>query len=143
MEEAKEKSITYELAYLLRLGETETSIEASLQDAGAAITLKGPVNQIQLAYPIKKQASALFGFFQFQLPAGEAVKTISKALQLKDGVLRFLFVKLPKQKPAPLERKSPAAAPVPEKKTPIIPAVTSIDSLSNEKLEETLEEILK
>ena len=34
-------------------------------------------------------------------------------------------------------------APETEKKTPIMPSVTNIDSLSNEKLEETLEEILK
>ena len=126
----------YELAYLLRLGETEAVIEAALKDAGVTVTLKSPINQITLAYPIAKQNSALFGFYQMTMPSGEAIKMVTDALRRKEGILRFLMVKLPKVKPAPV-RVLPRVAPI------VMPAVANIDSLSNEKLEETLEEILK
>ena len=133
----------YELAYLLHLGESEAVIEAALKEAGATVTLKGPINQIQLAYPIEKQASALFGFYQMTFPDGAAVNMIADALRHKEGVIRSLMVKLPKQKPAPV-RVLPSAAPAGgEPKSSIMPSVTNIDSLSNEKLSETLEEILK
>ena len=139
-QETAAKPIIYELAYLLRLGETEALIEAALKDAGATVTLKSPINQITLAYAIAKQQSALFGFYQMTLPGGEAVKMITDALRHKEAIIRSLMVKLPKVKPQPV-RILPGAAP--EKKAPIMPSVANIDSLSNEKLEETLEEILK
>lgn len=134
--------IIYELAFLLKLGESEAVIDAALKDAGATIVLKSPINQIQLAYTIEKQASALFGFYQMTLPNGEAVNMIADALRHKDGVIRSLMVKLPKKKPAPI-RILPTAVSAGEKKTPIMPVIANIDSLSNEKLSETLEEILK
>lgn len=133
----------YELAYLLKLGETEAVIETALKDAGVTVTLKSPINQITLAYPIAKQNTALFGFYQMTMPSGEAVKMVTDALRHKEAIIRCLMVKLPKVKPAPV-RILPGAAPkAGEQKTPIMPTVTNIDSLSNEKLEETLEEILK
>ena len=147
MESEETKLIVYELAYLLRLGESEAIIEKALSDAGATITLKGPINQIQLAYAIAKQESALFGFFQMTLPSGEAVKQIEDALRHNEAVIRCLMVKLPKvKKPAPgkvREIKADAAAIKTTVKSPILPSISNIDSLSNEKLSETLEEILK
>lgn len=144
MEETATKPIIYELAYLLRLGETEAIIEAAIKDAAATVTLKSPINQITLAYPIAKQASALFGFYQMTLPNGEAAKLIIDSLRHKDAVIRSLMVKLPKVKPQPVRilPTDKAAAPA-DKKATIMPSVANIDSLSNEKLEETLEEILK
>ena len=144
MEEgATTKPITYELAYLLRLGETEAIIEAALKDAGAEVTLKSPINQITLAYPIAKQGTALFGFYQMTLPSGEAVKMIMDAIRHKEAIIRSLMVKLPKKKPTPVRILPTEKTVETDKKTPIMPTVTNIDSLSNEKLEETLEEILK
>ena len=148
-QETTAKPIIYELAYLLRLGETEALIEAAIKDAGATITLKSPIEQITLAYPIAKQTTALFGFYQMTMPSGEAVTKIADSLRHKDAIIRSLMVKLPKVKPQPV-RILPTATPeggeprpTGREKTPIMPSVTNIDSLSNEKLSATLEEILK
>lgn len=143
MESSETNVITYELAYMLQVGQSESIIESALSDGGATVVLKGPITQVQLAYPIKKQGNAMSGFYQVTLPATEAVKIISDRLRLKDQVIRFLFVKVPKKKAVPAPRPRAVQPAATDKKTPIIPAVGNIDALSNEKLEETLEEILK
>jgi ribosomal protein S6 len=139
--ETTDKTITYELAYLLRLGESESIIESAMKNAGVTVTLKGPINQINLAYTIAKQDTALFGFYQMTLPSGEAVKQIEDALRHNEAVIRSLIVKLPKKKAVAPGKERIMKTDAGDKK--IAPAIGNIDALSNEKLEETLEEILK
>ena len=140
--------VVYELAYTLRVGESDAALKAILAKNSATIVKEQPAVQIQLAYPIKKQGVALFGYLHLTVAASSAVKEISDALQLESSVLRFIIVKIPatqkaKKSLARRERKEvPVAAP--EKKA--AGAATSSDrlgSLSNEKLSQTLEEILK
>jgi ribosomal protein S6 len=145
MQTSVEKKTVYELAFLLKTGETEAALLEMLAQFKAEITSKVPLTQIQLAYPIAKQLSAQFGSYQFKLEDATAMKELSHALGLKDYLVRFLFVKLPKTKPqAPRIRPvTGAAAPLEKKATTAGASVSRLDSLSNEKLEQTLEEILK
>ncbi len=138
----------YELAYTLRVGESDSALKAVLSKFGATIVKDQPASQIQLAYPIKKQTTALFGFLHFTLQTPEGVQQISDALQLTDNVLRFIIVKMPstrkaRQSVARRERRdAPLSAPV--KKSPgVVVSADRLSGLSNEKLSQTLEEILK
>lgn len=121
----------YEIAFLLRAPEEEAAIADALLKAGAAVTFSSPVSQIKLAYPIQKQNAAHFGFRRFLLTAS-GQKALSGDLALRPGVLRFLIVST-----------SPAAA----RPSPRWPRMeekpASPGTLSNEALEEKLEEILK
>jgi ribosomal protein S6 len=140
-----DKEVVYELAYVLRVGESEAAIDEVLAANGATVKHKSPLSQIQLAYPIKKQGVGQFGFYHLTFKTGDAVKIVSDALQLKDSVLRFLVVKVPKEKPrsAPREPRAGEATATADSKAAPKPAVDRLDSLSNEKLSQTLEEILK
>lgn len=135
-----EKQTVYELAYMLRIGESDAALKAILQKNGATIVKEQPAVQIQLAYPIKKQGVGLFGYVHLTLQSGDAVKQISDALELEAGVLRFLVTKVPKLKPRTITARP--AETVEKKASPAAP-IDRIDSLSNEKLSQTLEEILK
>jgi len=136
--------VVYELAYVLRVGESESVIDDVLAAHKAVVKHKSPVSSIQLAYPIKKQGVAQFGYTHLTLPTGGAVKEISDALQLKDAVLRFLFTKVPKLRlRARPEGKGKVEGVAADKPSVSMASMGRIDSLSNEKLSQTLEEILK
>jgi ribosomal protein S6 len=139
----------YELAYVLRVGESDSALKAVLQKFGATIVKEQPAGQIQLAYPIKKQGVGLFGYLHLTVADSAAVKQISDALQLESSVLRFINVKIPATRKAKqsAERKlrgeTPIAASDKPKSTAAAPSVDRLEGLSNEKLSKTLEEILK
>lgn len=135
--------MVYELAYVLRVGESEAALDEVLKSHGATVKHKSALSSIQLAYPIKKQGVGQFGYYHLTLPTGDAVKAISDALQLKEGVLRFLITKVPKTTPREPRREPAAAAAAGVAAPAKAVSVDRIDSLSNEKLSQTLEEILK
>jgi len=123
----------YELAFLLTTGETFPDVAQILKKHGAEIVYESPISQIKLAYAIKKQTSAFFGFCNFRAPR-EAVKKVSDDLSLIPAVVRFLVI-APPIKPAVRERRL---------ERPNEPRTEKPNSaLSNEALEEKLEEILK
>jgi ribosomal protein S6 len=135
-----EKEVVYELAYVLRVGESEATLDETLKSHGATVKQKSALTQIQLAYPIKKQGVGQFGYYHLTFKTGDAVKELSDALQLKDGVLRFIIVKVPKTHPRAESRKGEEAGAA---KAAATVAGARVESLSNEKLSQTLEEILK
>lgn len=126
---------SYELSFLIQAPEHEAVVDRAIAEAGGAVTLRSPVRQIRLAYPVKKQGSAYFGFVQFRAPRAGAA-AIGRALALVPGVLRHLVVAATPKAPAREPRFAPRA---PEPK----PAPAPSDILSNEALEAKLEEILK
>lgn len=137
--------MVYELAYVLRVGESEASIDEVLAANSAVVKQKSPLSSIQLAYPIKKQGVGQFGYYHLTFATGDAVKAVSDALQLKDAVLRFVIVKVPKTKPR-VDTRVPRAADgslVTEKVSAPAVSMGKIDSLSNEKLSHALEDLLK
>lgn len=136
--------VVYELAYVLRVGESESTLDEVLKAHGVTIKTKSPVSSIQLAYPIKKQGVGQFGYYHLTFKTGDAVKELSDALQLKDGLLRFVIVKVPKTRPHVDTREArPTEGAAATAKTATAPTIGRIDNLSNEKLSQTLEEILK
>lgn len=147
--ETKTAGTVYELAFLLRTGETDAALEEFIKKAGATIVAKGAINQIQLTYTIKKQPSAMFGFYHLTFKEGTSPTHLSHELDLKEYMLRHLFVKLPKtsgraaaKERAAGDRKSREAATAGASASAAT-ATPRLDNLSNEKLEQTLEEILK
>ena len=118
----------YEIAFALVSPETAKELENVLTQQGAEIFYKSPVAEIRLAYPIKKHASAQFGFYYFKAN-GDAISKIKEALNLNPNVLRFLIVTPPVKLAGVVPQSRPERKP-----TPLV---------SNEMLEGKLEEMLK
>ena len=122
-----EEKRDYEIAFLLDSLEAEKELADVLRGYGAEFLHQKSAADTKLAYPIKKHASALFGFYQFRMNP-ESIKPIKETLILNQKVLRFLII-------TPPLKAAPQGGARPDKKPPQI--------LSNEALEEKLEEILK
>lgn len=134
MTDNQELKKDYELAFLVNVAEAGAGVFEVLRKCGATLSFQSPINQIRLTYPIKKQLSAFFGYCHFSA-APEAVSKIKSELNLMPAVPRFLII-TPPLKPAVRQAK-PAAPSSEAKPKPELPV------LSNEALEEKLEEILK
>ncbi len=145
MDSTADKKTVYELAYLLKTGESDAVIFDLLKEVKAEIVNKGPANPVQLAYPILKQTTGTFGYVHLTVPTSDVVKTVSDTLLLKPAILRFMFTKVPK-KPKVVEAVPAVATVATATATGARAtkrATPAIEPLSNEKLEQTLEEILK
>ncbi len=124
----------YELAFLAMSAEQASAVYAFLERSGATLTHRGSPVSIRLAYMIKKQASAFFTFCTFTADAAKAHE-IRAALDGQQGVLRSLVITPPSRQMREAPRVSPAPSDVSGE--PIAPTLT------NEALEQKLEEILK
>lgn len=134
MEETGEK--LYELAFVLKGQDAEATLMRVLESHRVMFEHKQQPREIKLAYPIKKQKSGLFGWYQFRV-AGSEIEPISKALNLIEGVLRFLIVT-----PPPTVSVRPEVRPAPRPQEPAKPEPQET-ILSNEALEKKLSEILE
>lgn len=133
-----ETHTTYELSFLLANESARADIEQALKAEKAEIIHDGGMRAVILAYPVKKHTTAQFGFVHFSA-SPEVPKKMNAALRLKDHVLRFLIISEPSPiggaPTAPRQERAPAPVSQPEAALPRV--------LSNEALEEKLEEILK
>lgn len=134
MEEQNKKD--YEISFLVRTEEAVLELEKMLSAEKAEIFKRSEPKRITLAYPIKKENSAVFAFCHFRL-APESVQSFRERLNLNQQILRFLIVIPPPkiERDSRWQEQASPAAPVVEVKLPQV--------LSNEALEKTLEEILK
>lgn len=132
-EEAGENAREYELSYLVgEAAEAERVLEIISSHEGE-VAVKGQPTNIRLAYPIKKQLSAWFGFVYFSaLP--EAAGKIGAALKTRPSVIRSILISSPAKTQMRETRKQRVPEPKPEASQP---------ALTNEALEQKLEEILK
>lgn len=128
----------YEISFLLTAPAAEKELAAVLAKFGAEIYFQKPAASLQLAYKIKRQSSALFGFCHFRaIP--DAIKQIKDALNLTPSVLRFLIITPPVvMQTEHVDRREMRG--LMDKKPPVTSAGPM---LSNEALSEKLEEILK
>lgn len=129
----------YEIAFLLRTAEDLAKVTGVLTRHGAEVASQGPLNQIALAYQIKKESTAHFGFIQF-LAERSLIALINQDLSRETAVLRFLIVESPivERAQAP-KAEVPADAPQGTARSAgPRPGITT-----NEVLEKRLEEILK
>jgi len=123
----------YEIAFLVKDPEEEKSIADLINQYKGKIFQTSPLKEVRLAYPIKKNTAAYFGYIQFELLPSD-IEKISQSLKLNPLILRYLTITPPIMK---RERR------VEDKEYIKPPAVVQKQALSNVALEEKLKEILK
>jgi ribosomal protein S6 len=125
----------YELSFLVKDPASDKSILNLLAKYKVFAVKQSPVNPMKLAYPIKRHTSAYFGYINFEANPAD-VKEISDSLRLNNEVIRFLVIIAPVFNVKGKEEKS-------ESKRAIKTEAAGSKTLTNEALEEKLEEILK
>jgi ribosomal protein S6 len=123
----------YEISFLLKDEAGISALQNVLARFECSVISQSEIRRIVLAYPIKKETSALFGY-AYVLMAPSQVQEISHELRLEGGILRFLVIADP--------IKHLLNAP-----TEVAPQSSSTDErparvVTNEDLEKKLEEIL-
>ncbi len=133
MEESELLKKDYEISFLLKNEADHSALEKTLSEAGVSISYQEPLKEIRLTYPIKKHSSAYFGFDYFSADPA-VIKGVSDTLTLKPEVLRFIIIT------PPVLRKIKEGQGLKAEPQIIEPQPSF---LSNEALEQKLEEILK
>ncbi len=130
----------YEISFVVKQKDGEAAMDALLKQHGAEVSFHSPVTETRLAYPIKKFHQAYFGYMHF-IAAADAVEKLVHDANLNPAILRVLVVTPPVGKGAQAAvRKERTERPA-KKTEPAAPVVGGM--LTNEALEEKLEEILK
>lgn len=148
-----EETRNYEIGFLLKSEEDRKVIFGAIERAGFSLLNEGQISSIKLAYPIKKQNFAQFGYAYFSAEP-EKVEEFKKDLSMSPAVLRLTIFANPVVKSKEdearaekvyFENEKPAEAqepqPVRERRPATKPQRT--ETLTNEDLEKRLEEILK
>jgi len=147
-----EETKNYELAFLLKSEQDYKELFNAINDARAQVSTEGQLAKIKLAYPIKKESFAYFGYLYLTSDA-QNIKKLSEALRNNLKILRFLiFIKslVKPIKTGKTSRVRLSREPLEHRKTsepvsrPAAPVTASrTQNVSNEALEKRLEEILK
>lgn len=134
---------TYELAFLVKEEAESSIVTAALERCGATIINANPLSRIRLAYPIRHETQAFFGHVVFSLDPAR-ISEVDEILRLDHSLLRYLTITPPieMRSATPREEGYPAAMAPKEKAKPVVKPASG-GMLSNEALEEKLEEILK
>lgn len=85
-----EIAILYDPDLEIDLGQATSRVEKIFTDNGAKVTNIDNWGKRKLAYPIKKNESAVYVFYTLEIP-GESVSKIEKTLNITDEVIRFLI----------------------------------------------------
>ncbi len=85
-----EIAILYDPDLEIDLEQATTRVEKIFTDNGAKVTNIDNWGKRKLAYPIKKNESAVYVFYTLDIP-GEGVAKIEKTLNITDEVIRFLI----------------------------------------------------
>jgi len=101
----EQKDTNYELSFWFssRLDEKEIgqkfdNLLKQLKDFGALIIFSELPQLKQLAYPVKKENNAYFGYIQFKFPK-ESLSSLEGKLRLDNNILRFMIFRIkPKKK---------------------------------------------
>lgn len=126
----------YEIGFVIKT-EDASVISQPLKNREFVILNENPLTKIRLAYPIKKENFAYFGYVYFE---GEpaAIKNLKADLKLNPEVLRYLIIaRLFGKKD--FKKSEPAESVEPKEKLFLSPEPV----LTNEALEKKIEEILK
>jgi|SRR3989344_2061445 len=129
---------------------TRQELEKSVIDHGGVISFSKDPERVRLAYPIKHQTSAYFGFFNFNLESPESLNQIRDELRLKGNVLRSLLLKHEEESQTKKEdvirrlamaEKRKARAKQAEKQASQKDAPKMDEKVLDEKLEEIIEKL--
>ncbi len=99
---------SYELTYILRpldeaaLAAVNERITNLIATSGGEVTARNDWGKRHLAYPIRKLNEGYYVALQLNLPT-PAVRSIERALQLNDDVLRYLVIRAEEQAPVQSE----------------------------------------
>ncbi|MCF7835562.1 MAG: 30S ribosomal protein S6 [Candidatus Marinimicrobia bacterium] len=135
----------YEIGYLLKatLKEEEVSgflekLNEEIQKNKGLVTSEGKTKKQTLAYPIKKELSAIFGWIKFSLDS-QKIENVKKLLDDNSNVLRFLIIKTKEEK----QRKKPATKIFTPAKPPTSEEVaeTKKEKVQEEEIDKKIEEI--
>ncbi len=154
----EQKNNNYELSFWFSSQLEEKAIEQKfdnllkqLEKSGASIIFSQSPQLKQLAYPIKKERNAYFGYIQFGF-SKDSLAHLEEELKLNNDIIRFMILNMkPKEEqkaPRPAFRKSAFKGERKEKKVKEHSAAKSIEGkeekvISLEELDKKLSEILK
>ena len=137
MEQADKKA--YEISFIAKGEEAVGAVIKHLNEVGAEITSEQQIEQIELAYPIKKFNTAHFGCVHFKLDT-DKLANLKEALKFEDNILRYLIVTPPiarEEAPQPRKGRMENQEATSEKR----PTPAAEGAVSNQDLEAKLEEI--
>lgn len=131
----------YELSFLLKNEESINALQGVLSRFKCEVTSQSEIKRTVLAYPIKKETSALFGYVYFMaLPS--VIQEFTHELRLEPGILRFLIINEPlKRTFASMEEEGGSYHNTERSKSTVSEERPS-HTVTNEDLEKKLEEIL-
>jgi ribosomal protein S6 len=152
-----EENKNYEVSFLVKSDSEKEELVKILKDSQFSVIKDGQISRIKLNFPVKKENFAYFGYLYF---SGEPanIQKLSDKLKNESKILRFLIISRPvineSENKISEEISSVEAKPFLEHKkiqeTPLSPSFSQsirkparTEALSNEALEEKLEEILK
>ena len=137
---------THELTYLVKSEDDDSRVSELLSGAGAEIERADALRKIQLAYPIQREAFAFFGVMLFRADL-DKIADLSAKLHSEGRILRFLITRATRSQP---ERKGDRAGREGRPSGKMSPdgrrsssGQGFVQSLSNEALQEKIEEILQ
>jgi len=143
MEEQLKK--IYEIPFLTRTENGAATMVGHLVSQGADIVSEGSLSKLKLSYPIKKEQSAYFGCITCNL-SPSAVGKVHDAVRLDDEILRVMILTptAARKEGDSTGGRQIAAVSAGERSTAdsVEKEGTESPALSNELLEEKLEEIL-
>ncbi|RJQ29341.1 30S ribosomal protein S6 [Candidatus Parcubacteria bacterium] len=132
----------YELSFLVQREEAAREVQRLLAQHGGEMASEGQLRKIQLAYPVKKETEAYFGFLSARLHPASA-KLLERDLETSAAVLRFLIIRLPSSRAVSASLQRPRVRPPFVRREPSPEPQRRTASLSNEALEKKIEEILQ
>lgn len=133
----------YEVSFVIKNQGDENSVADLLSQLEASVIYKSPVAEVYLSYPIKDNKHGYFGYFHFSA-FPEAVDKMSAAFNLNHSILRFLIVAPPVGIAEKFHGQRPESRVSSRvKSAEVVSSAPKSGMLTNEALEEKLEEILK
>lgn len=126
----------YEISSVSTSETVLADVKGALEKEQATVSEEGKSVAIRLAYPIRKQTSGFFGFIKFSAYP-ETITAIEKRVSALPHMLRLLIVTPPPVHVSENERRP--QRPVTTDK----PGTPESAQLTNEALEQKIEEILK
>lgn len=129
----------YEISFLAKDEMGPQEVVKLIKRFEGEITSEGSVEKIALAYPIKHEKAAYFGWLHMAMEPAN-ITPLEHELEVHPGVLRTLIITPPFVKAKPRQSMKPGAKPSPEPKTD--KKKTATLPLTNEALEKKIEEIL-
>lgn len=135
----------YEVSFLAKSENGAATMIEHLTRFGAEILNEGNLKKMKLAYPIEKEESAYFGSMSCKLPR-DTISKISDAVKLDKEIMRILILD---SEPIREKTEEQSLGRAPNEPTRLVEQkptrrVEQDDSvISNELLEEKLEEILQ